>query len=288
VSNITVYIPAYNVAKYLPQSIKSILAQTLTPIEILVIDDGSTDDSAKIASAYPQITVVRHERNCGLAAARNTAFRLARSEFVASLDADCVADPTWLERLAPHLNNPEVAGTGGFLLEGVQISLADRWRRVHMRQEWGQTLVRNPKFLFGCNNIFRRSAVLEAGGYDESMRTNGEDCDLSRRLFARNWELIYDPAAQVTHLRSDSLKSILDTYWRWWKSGVNAYASGISLRSVAGHAIFVHFRYTFLDLLCSDLTARRFQLLPVDMLLLGYLPYRDFRFLLESRFRTKD
>jgi len=287
-SNITVYIPAYNVAKYLPQSIKSILAQTLAPVEILVIDDGSTDDSAKIASGYPQITLVRHERNCGLAAARNTAFRLARSEFVASLDADCVADPKWLESLAPHLNNPKVAGAGGFLLEGVQISLADRWRRVHMRQEWGETLVQNPKLLFGCNNIFRRRAVLDAGGYDESMRTNGEDCDLSRRLFVENWDLIYDPAARVMHLRSDSIKSILDTYWRWWKSGVNAYASGISLRKVVGHAIFVHFRHTFLELFCSDMRARRFRFLPVDILVLGYLPYRDFRLLLESRTRTKD
>jgi len=93
VSNITVYIPAYNVAKYLPQSIESILAQTLAPVEILVIDDGSTDDSAKIAGRYSQITLVRHERNCGLAAARNTAFRLARSEFVASLTQTALQVP---------------------------------------------------------------------------------------------------------------------------------------------------------------------------------------------------
>ena len=280
--DITVYIPAYNVARFLPAAIESLLAQTLAPTEIVVIDDGSKDDSASVAQRYPQVTVVRHERNSGLAAARNFAFRVARGEFVASLDADCVAEPTWLEKLSQHLTEAKIAGAGGLLREGVQNSIADRWRAAHMRQEWGATPVRNPKFLFGCNNIFKRSAVLEAGGYDETMRTNGEDCELSRQLYARNWELIYDPAAHATHLRCDSVKSILDTYWRWWKSGVNAYASGISLRSVVGHALFVHFRHTFLELFTRDLRARRFELLPLDVLLLAYLPYRDFRLWLAS------
>jgi glycosyltransferase involved in cell wall biosynthesis len=282
VPDITVYIPAYNVARFLPTAIESLLAQTLVPAEIMVIDDGSKDDSASVAQRYPQVAVVRHEHNSGLAAARNTAFRVARGEFVASLDADCVAEPTWLEKLSQHLREEKIAGAGGFLREGVRNSIADRWRAAHMRQEWGATPVRNPKFLFGCNNIFKRAAVLEVGGYNETMRTNGEDCELSRQLYGKDWELIYDPAAQATHLRCDSVKSILDTYWRWWKSGVNAYASGISLRSVVGHAVFVHFRYTFLELFTRDLRARRFELLLLDALLLGYLPYRDFRLWLAS------
>jgi cellulose synthase/poly-beta-1,6-N-acetylglucosamine synthase-like glycosyltransferase len=277
VPDITVYIPAYNVANFLPRSIESLLVQTIAPVEILVIDDGSRDGSALIAGRYPGVTVVQHEQNSGLAAARNTAFRVARTELVASLDADCVAEKTWLEALVPHLDDRKVAGAGGYLIEGVQVSLADRWRRAHMPQHWGDTSIRNPKFLFGCNNIFRRDAVLDAGGYDESMRTNGEDCDLSRRLLAKKWELIYDPTARVTHLRRDSVRSIFDTYWRWWKSGVNAYASTISLRSVMGHALFVHFRYTFLEMFSRDWRTERFELLPLDVLLLAYLPYRDFQ-----------
>ena len=282
-TEISVYIPAYNVARFLPRCIESVLAQTLPPSEILVIDDGSPDNSAEIASRYPVVTLIRHDRNRGLAAARNTAFRSARCEFVASLDADCLAAPDWLANLAPHLQDPEIAGVGGLLAEGVQISVADRWRRVHMPQEWGVALIRNPKFLFGCNNVFRKSAVLDVGGYDESMRTNGEDCDLSRRLRAHDWQLIYDPAARATHLRSDTFSSILDTYWRWWRSGVNAYSKGITLRSVAGHALFIHFGYSFRGVLSRDLKAHRFELLPLDFSLLGYLPYRDFQLWLASR-----
>jgi GT2 family glycosyltransferase len=146
-----------------------------------------------------------------------------------------------------------------------------------MPQEWGDRPMRNPKFLFGCNNIFRKSAVQQAGGYDESMRTNGEDTDLSKRLRDNGWDLLYDPEPCVIHLRHDTTRSILDTYWRWWRFGVRAYANGVRLRSVIGHALFVHFRYTFLELTWSDLKARRFDLLGLDFAVLGYFPYRDFR-----------
>lgn len=284
--DISVYIPAYNVARFLSRCIESLLTQTLPAAEILVVDDGSSDNSAQIAAGYHGVKVVRHDRNRGLAAARNTAFRTARHGLVASLDADCVASPNWLASLVPHMEDAEIAGVGGFLSESVQVSLADRWRRAHMPQEWGPAWIRNPKFLFGCNNLFRKSAVLDVGGYDESMRTNGEDCDLCRRLRARDWQLIYDPAARAAHLRSDNTGSILDAYWRWWKSGVNAYANGISMRSVAGHAVFVHFRYSFLEALSRDLNARRYDLLPMDFALLGYLPYRDFRLWMAARFTS--
>ena len=285
-TKLTAYIPAFNVARFLPGCVESLLTQTLTPAEILVIDDGSADNSAEIACRYPEVKLIRHDRNRGLAAARNTAFRSAECDLVASLDADCVAEPSWLANLAEHMQDSQVAGVGGFLQEGIQVSLADRWRAAHMPQEWGPELIRNPKFLFGCNNIFRKSAVLDIGGYDESMRTNGEDCDLYRRLRAKNWQFIYDPAARATHRRSDTVRSILENYWRWWKSGVNAYSGGISLRSVLGHALFVHLRYSFMETVSHDIAERRIALLPLDFALLCYLPFRDFRLWLDSRLNS--
>jgi glycosyltransferase involved in cell wall biosynthesis len=273
---VSVYIPCYNVAEFIARSIEGVLRQAHPADEILVVDDGSRDATLEIAARYP-VRIVRHEKNLGLAAARNTAFREARNEFVASLDADCVAAPDWLEKLVPHLQDPQVAGVAGRLTEGIQRSLADRWRRAHMPQEWGSAAIRNPRFLFGSNTLFRKSTVEAAGGYNESMRTNGEDADLSKRILARGLELIYDPAAGVTHLRHDTIRSILDTYWRWWRFGVRAYFNGVRLRSVLGHAVFVHFRYNFLDVVKADLKARRFELLGLDLLVLGYFPYRDFR-----------
>jgi glycosyltransferase involved in cell wall biosynthesis len=273
---ISVYIPAYNVAEFLPQSIESLLAQTLAPDEILVIDDGSRDASAEIAARYPQVTLIRHEQNRGLAAARNTAFRSARNEFIASLDADCVADPSWLAALVRNLSDPQIVGVGGRLFEGVQRTVADRWRAAHMPQEWGASPIENPKFLFGCNNLFHKSAVLEAGGYDEAMRTNGEDADLCRKLQDRGWKLFYDPNACATHLRRDTTRSILDACWRWLLFGSRWYPNGMSLRSVAGYALNIHTRY-FAQLVRSDFRARRFELLGIDFLTLLYFPYREFR-----------
>src|SRR5215831_14943417 len=84
-SKISVYIPAYNVADYLPRCLEALFAQTLPPDEILVIDDGSRDASAEIASKYPSVALIHHGTNKGLGAARNTATRAARNELVASL-----------------------------------------------------------------------------------------------------------------------------------------------------------------------------------------------------------
>jgi glycosyltransferase involved in cell wall biosynthesis len=122
-SKVTAYIPAFNVARFLPGCVESLLTQTLTPAEILVIDDGSADNSAEIACRYPGVKLIRHDRNRGLAAARNTAFRSAECDLVASLDADCVAEPSWLANLTQHMQDLEVAGVGGFLQEGIQVSL---------------------------------------------------------------------------------------------------------------------------------------------------------------------
>jgi glycosyltransferase involved in cell wall biosynthesis len=159
VTKISAHIPAYNVSEYLAATIEGLLSQTHPFDEILIIDDGSKDNSAEIASRYPQVTLIRHPQNKGLAAARNTAFHSARNELVASVDADVVADPNWIATLLPHMNDPKVAGAGGFLAEGVQKTIADRWRRARMSQEWGNQYIRNPTFLYGCNNIFRKSAI---------------------------------------------------------------------------------------------------------------------------------
>jgi len=283
VQRITAYTPAYNVSEYLARTIEGLISQTHPFDEILVIDDGSRDNSAEIASRYPQVTLIRHPFNKGLAAARNTAMRAARNDLVASVDADVVAAPNWIATLLPHMADPKVAGAGGFLVEGVQKTLADRWRRARMAQEWGPNYIRNPRFLYGSNNILRKSAVLEAGGYNESLRTCGEDPDLAARLTARGWDLIYDPAARATHLRHDDLKSIMDMYWRWWKFGNQAYRNGVRLRSVLGNALFVHFRYNFLEPAKIDLREGRFDLLALDFLTLGYMPYRDFRLWMSAK-----
>jgi glycosyltransferase involved in cell wall biosynthesis len=274
---VTVYIPAYNAASYLSRCIEGVLRQTHPADEILVIDDGSRDATAEIARRYPSVTLAQHGGNLGLGAARNTAFRRAKNELVASLDADCVAEPSWLERLLPNLNNKKVAGAGGRLIEGEREGLANRWRCMHMQQEWGAERIENPLFLFGCNNIFRKSAVLGAGGYKEEMRTNGEDADMSRRLKASDWSLVYDPDAVTTHLRSDSVGSIMNAYWRWMFYGFPNPAERLKLAKIVRRAFLGNIWYMYRSLLWTDLRYGRLDLAFLDTLLLFYFPYRDLK-----------
>lgn len=214
---VVLYVPAYNVARFLPACLAAARAQTYALQEIVVIDDGSTDESASVAEAHGA-RVIRHPRNLGLAQARHTAFREIDAPLIASLDADCQPEPTWLAILMHAMRNPAVAGACGVLIESHRDGLADGWRASHMPQTQGRRRIHCPAMIFGNNNVFRRQAVLEAGNYplDTVYRTNNEDYFISRRLRERGWRLQYEPTARVFHARTDSTMSIARTYWRWW------------------------------------------------------------------------
>lgn len=107
--SVTAYIPCFNGAKFLSQTIPAILEQTRPPDELLVIDDGSTDNGVEIASRYP-VRVACQEKKPGLAAARNTALVRARHPFLAAFDVDAVAEPRWLEFLLEAFRDDRVAG----------------------------------------------------------------------------------------------------------------------------------------------------------------------------------
>ncbi|MFY7936986.1 MAG: glycosyltransferase family 2 protein [Flavobacterium sp.] len=95
----TVIIPLYNKEKYIENAIKSVLDQTFTDFEILIIDDFSSDKSAAIASKFEseKVQLIYHEKNCGLSATRNTGIKKANSNYITFLDADDLWKPTFLE-----------------------------------------------------------------------------------------------------------------------------------------------------------------------------------------------
>jgi glycosyltransferase involved in cell wall biosynthesis len=284
-AKISLYIPCYNAERYIARTLEGALRQTYRLDEILVIDDGSWDRTREIASRYP-VQIVSHERNRGLAAARNTGFRSARNELVASLDADCVAEPDWLAKLVAHLDDPNVAGAGGRLEETHLASCADRWRQAHLPEDWGDLVVVNPPFLFGANGVHRKSVMEEVGGYDEITWPDGcgEDTDISRKMRAKGHNFIYDPAALVKHIKQDTVRSVLDTRWRWWRYGVEGYFKRIRLRSIAATFCRAHFRTMFLEHVGQDLRSSSYELLWLDLLCLFYMPYRDLRLYHQAKF----
>ena len=226
VREVTLYIPCYNAAHCLAEVLTAVCQQTYPIHEILVIDDGSTDESVQVAAQFP-VRIVTHGDNRGLSAARNTALMISQTEYVANLDSDVVSEPLWLERLMLRFESERLAaadgelperplgGVTGRLNERYDVTIADQWRTIHMAQHHGDDPLDSIDFIYGCNGVYLREAIYRAGGYDERYRTNGEDCDAAERVRGLGYRLAYEPLAQCEHLRRDTVASVLRTIWRY-------------------------------------------------------------------------
>jgi glycosyltransferase involved in cell wall biosynthesis len=264
---VSLYIPCYNAERYVARSIERVLNMRRPPDEVIVVDDGSTDRTVAMASEYP-VRIVPHEGNRGLAAARNTGVRSARFDLVASIDADCLVRDDWLEQLLPCLDDPRVGGAGGRLEELNKEALADRWRTLHMVQHRGPELISNSDFLFGHSTLFRKSALEKVGLYNEKLRTNNEDEYISKQLLKAEFSLVYQPDAVVEHLRTDTINSLLTTYWRWW-------FFGYTVRQQA-----VHVLKELPSLLLADIRSGQLDCAALSCVVIGHSMLSDMRYFL--------
>ncbi len=210
---VTAALPCYNGARYVGHAIESLLNQSHQADEIVVVDDGSTDGSAEIARRYP-VELVQHGRNRGLAAARNTAIAAATGDILFFVDVDASADADCLKVLLGGYDDALVGGVGGRGIESNIHSLADRWRRIHATQGYGDA-ARYVAHLHGICMSFRLSALRQVGGFDAGFRTNGEDVEIGLRLNAAGFRLRYLPGARVYHRRSDDEANLRRTMAAW-------------------------------------------------------------------------
>lgn len=270
---ISICIPCFNSENTLAACLDGVFHQSTRPDDILVIDDGSTDMTAQIAGRFP-VKIIKHGKNLGLAAARNTAIKNTGSEFIAFLDSDCLPDKDWLKNLAERIDSSNVAAAGGKVLESGASSVFDIWRSLHMGQHWGEARKTNPPFLFGSNTLFRREALVSAGLFDEKYRSNFEDVDISDRLRKIGYDLIYEPQATAGHLKEDDLFSLLNNFWRWnrafyVKEGFYRDAQSFALKIKDNIGLANRF-------LEEDLENKRYELIYLDLLLALHHSLRDF------------
>ncbi|MDD5281879.1 MAG: glycosyltransferase [Candidatus Omnitrophica bacterium] len=276
---VSLYVPCFNAEAYIKECLESIFMQSYPIDEVLIINDGSTDNTVGICSRFP-VKIINHARNKGLFLARNTAFCVARNEFVASLDADCKARPDWLEKLMKYFSGTDVAGVGGKLIEKHNLCLADRWRAIHMSQSWGDRLIENPGYLAGSNNVYKRSAILQVGLYSETYVSNYEDIDISKRLMSNGFKIIYSPEACIEHLRRDTIGSALKTYWHW---AFHHYKKPDTLKQLLLKAKSNYDLNRFL--FQQDIKAGRRSLLFLDILLLFYYCWLDLCYYINYKFK---
>lgn len=275
---VSLYIPCFNAARTIQSCLEAAFKQTYPLKEIVIVDDGSTDGTQNIVSRYP-VRFIKHINNQGLAATRNTAIKNIDTEFIASLDADCVADADWLKILMKHFNTSKIVGAGGKLSEINTSSIFDLWRSVHMKQYWQDEEV-NPPFLFGSNTVFRKDTLMNAGLYNEDYNNNYEDVDICFRLKQAEYLLIYEPKAYVKHLKSDDIRSILNNFWSWnlgYYQEKGFYSNLENLLIKVRDNIGLANRY-----IEEDIAAEKFKLLYLDFLLALHHSLKDFEYFIDQ------
>ena len=205
---LTVGIPAYNAEGALGEVLRAVLDQVRSGDNVLVLDDGSTDETAVIAE-NAGVACLRHAANRGLAEGRNTLLSHAGTELIVYLDADAVPAPGAIERLRDGFVSDDVAGVGGRGVELDRSNRAARWRAAHCPQDHGRLALDSDWMLMGLCCAFRTDALREIGGFDPDFKSYGEDADASLRLRARGYRLRYLPDAVVHHRREDGFRGVV-------------------------------------------------------------------------------
>ncbi|MGZ4293393.1 MAG: glycosyltransferase family 2 protein [Solirubrobacteraceae bacterium] len=204
----TVLIPNWNGMRWLPGCLESIAAQTLTPHEVIIVDNGSSDGSVDwLRSEHPSVRLVELGRNAGFAVAANHGFAAARSDVVALLNTDVVLEPDWVARTLRALRaDPGAAAVACKMVELAAPELiydaGDVLRRDGACEQRGRFsrddgAFDTPGQVFGaCAGaaLYRRDAVLAVGGFDERYFAYLEDVDLALALRLAGWRCLYEPA----------------------------------------------------------------------------------------------
>ncbi len=211
---VTVVVACYNGGRTLQSCLDSLTHLNYPSYQVIVVDDGSTDITAQVASLYKDFRLIRQEHK-GLAVARNTGVAAADGEVIAFTDADCQADEDWLYYLTGDLVKTSYVGAGGpnFLPADDSAVAA-----AVMVSPGGPAHVmltdRLAEHIPGCNMAFYKWALLEVGGFDPIFHRAGDDVDMCWRLQQRGFRIGFSPPGFVWHHRRSTIHAYL-----WQQSG---------------------------------------------------------------------
>jgi mycofactocin system glycosyltransferase len=202
---VSIIIPVMDRAEELGRCLESIsnIRYPKEKLELIVVDDGSRDNSKDVAASFGALVLDSGGTGMGPAAARNCGSRSASGELLAFIDSDCIASTQWLEELVGLFDDPEVAAVGG-LVDGMHTSsFLDRYELVMSsltlgnRERSGQQ-GEDTFYLPSCNMLVHSAAFRTAAGFDPELHV-GEDVDLSWRLRDTGYRIIYMPKGRVGH-----------------------------------------------------------------------------------------
>jgi len=218
---LSVIVPAYNAERTIKDCIESLLNQDYKDkYEVIVVDDGSTDDTAQIMAKYPTVKFIK-QSNAGPAAARNRGASEANGEIILFTDSDCVPERDWIRMmLEPFHENKDVVGVKG-IYRTKQRELTARF--VQMEYEDKYRYMEKEDFIDFIDTYsagFRKEKFMEMKGYDTEFSVAcAEDVELSYRLAKRGYKMIFNPRAIVYHKHPATITGYLKkkykfAYWR--------------------------------------------------------------------------
>lgn len=205
----SVIVPAYQAAATLGDCLESLVGLDFPRdrLEIVCVDNDSTDDTARIARSFaPAVTTV-HEPRRGAAAARNRGVAVARGEVIAFTDADCTVSAAWLRALVLPLGDVRVGVAGGRILARRPCNRVERFgERIH--DHFVSISQARPPTAITMNWASRRDVLERVGGFDERF-LRCQDADLSLRMVRAGLELVYVDDAIVYHRNESTLVGLI-------------------------------------------------------------------------------
>lgn len=210
-TRVSIVINTYNRARSLADTLSSIWTLEHYDIEVIVVNGPSTDNTEDVISDFRPKIKVGHCPTRNLSRSRNIGIRLAAGDLVAFIDDDAIPDPAWLSELVPLFNDEEVAGAGGPVFDhtGARLQahyiVCDRFGGAELSfdkdpsEYWNIPYGERFCSTLGTNSIFRRSALVEIGGFDEEYEYFLDETDVCIRLIDAGWTIRYGTAGRVYH-----------------------------------------------------------------------------------------
>jgi glycosyltransferase involved in cell wall biosynthesis len=222
---VSIVMCAFNAANYIDETIDSVLVQTFTDFELIIVNDGSTDHTAKIVKSYtdPRIVLVEQE-NGGPAAARNTAIQHASGKYLAILDSDDLWLPRYLEKMLKIFkSDPQI----DIAYPNAELFGTPYWsgKRFMDRDPSSLPVTLDKLISRECNvfisSIFKREIIAKVGGFDPALK-GSEDLDLWFRICQAGYQFTYTTEVLVKYRkRDDSLSSGTENFYKNVKAAIH-------------------------------------------------------------------
>lgn len=222
---VSVIIPVFNKGRHLKGTINSALGMKYEPKEVIVVNDGSTDNSKEICREYEKRGKVRFIdfiRNRGKAHALNAGVRASRGELILSIDADSFVSSSSLSRMVRHFDDPEMGAVAGVVRVRREKGLLNKLQIIEYLQQAFQRMVQGffdaVLVLPGPLSLYRKSAIIDAGGFEDS--TLVEDWDITMKIHKKGYKIVSEKKASADTIAPENVKGWWHQRVRWSRGGI--------------------------------------------------------------------